>query len=135
MFTVSKDIKLLTLSLVLRTMPKDQQALLMSHFNPEVVKRLVQIEKETGSDVEKLDWTPFYQSWPELQKILNECREEIKVQKLYKFADEQRPKLREYILTKLGKQKKGPPVFLSKDITKLVDEFILEQKGKIQTGM
>ena len=80
MVTLSKDIKLLTLSLLLRTMPKTQQSLLLAHFSPEVVKRLSQIEQETGVDVGKLDWTPFYQSWPELKKILDDCKQEIKMQ-------------------------------------------------------
>ena len=121
---LSKDRKLLTLSLLLRTMPKPQQSLLMAHFNPEVVKRLTQIEQETQADIEKLDWTPFYQSWPELQRILNACKEEIRVQKLTRLAEEQRPKLKEYLLIKLGKQKKGPPVFLSQEIMKVTDQYL-----------
>lgn len=129
---LSKDIKLLTLSLILRTMPKTQQSLLMAHFNPEVVKRLTQIEQESGVDVEKLDWTPFYQAWPELQRILKDCNEEIKIQKLAQVADEQRPKLREYLLLKLGKQKKGAPVFLSSDIIKIIDQYVNELKAKSQ---
>ena len=124
MVTLSKDIKLLTLSLILRTMPKTQQSLLMAHFSPEVARILAQIEQETKIDVEKLDWTPFYQSWPELQKILNDCKREIASQKTYKITDDQRPKLREYMLTKLGKQKKGPPVFLSKQVQEVVDQFL-----------
>ena len=130
METLSKDRKLLTLSLLLRTMPKSEQSLLMAHFSPEVVQRLTQIEQETGVDVEKLDWTPFYQSWPELLKILNDCKGEIKTQKVTRFAEEQRPKLREYILLKSGKLKKGPPVFLSKDVMKVVDQS-LANLGKI----
>ena len=129
---LSKDIKLLTLSLILRTMPKTQQSLLMAHFDPEVVRMLNHIEQETGVDVEKLDWTPFYQAWPELQKILRDCNEEIKIQKLLQAADEQRPKLREYLLLKLGKQKKGAPVFLSQGVTKIVDQYINELKMKNQ---
>ena len=128
MVILSKDNKLLTLSLILRTMPKAQQSLLMAHFSPEVVNRLTQIEQESGADVEKLDWTPFYQSWPELKKILNECNEEIKMQKLQVLADEQRPKLREYILVKLGRQKKGAPVFLTKDVIKMIDQYLTELK-------
>ena len=124
MEVLSKDRKLLTLSLLLRTMPKNEQSLLMAHFSPEVVKRLAQIEQETAVDVEKLDWTPFYQAWPELQKILNDCREEIKVQKLTQIAEEQRPKLKEYILIRLGRQKKGPPVFLSQEVMKIIDQFL-----------
>ena len=105
-------------------MPKTQQSLLMAHFNPEVVKRLTQIEKETGVDVEKLDWTPFYQAWPELQRILSSCKEEIKAQKVIQVAEEQRAKLREYILIKLGKQKKGAPIILSQDVLKAVDQYL-----------
>ncbi len=125
---LSKDIKLLTLSLILRTMPKTQQSLLMAHFDPQVVRMLNQIEQETGMDIEKLDWTPFYQAWPELQRILKDCNDEIKIQKLLQAADEQRPKLREYMLLKLGKQKKGAPVFLSQGVTKIVDQYINELK-------
>ena len=125
MVIASKDIKLLTLSLLLRTMPKNERSLLMVHFNPEVVKRLVQIEQETSADVEKLDWTPFYQTWPELQRILNDCKQEIKMQKLISFAEEQRPKLRDYILTKLGRPKKGAPVFLPKEVIKAIDNFLV----------
>ncbi|MBI3590607.1 MAG: hypothetical protein HY094_04425 [Candidatus Melainabacteria bacterium] len=128
MATLSKDIKLLTLSLILRTMPRDQQSLLMAHFSPEVAKVLAQIEQETKVDVEKLDWTPFYQSWPELQKILNDCKREIKSQKVSRIADEQRAKLKEYILIKLGIQKKGPPVFLSQEVTKIVDKFLTDME-------
>ena len=125
MSVLSTDRKLLTLSLVLRTLPREQQSLLMAHFSPEVVKRLAQIEQATGgADVEKLDWTPFYESWPELQKIISDCKEEIKAQKIQSFADEQRAKLREYILLKLGKQKKGPPIFLSQEIIKVIDQQI-----------
>lgn len=122
---LSKEIKLLTLSLLLRTMPKNEKSLLMAHFTPEVVKILNQIEEETGADVEKLDWTPFYQTWPELQKILNDCKQEIKTQHIAQVAEGQRPKLREYILMKLGKQKKGAPVFLPPEITKVVDQYII----------
>ena len=125
---LSKDIKLLTLSLLLRTMPKNEQTLLAAHFSPEVVKRLSEIEKETGEDVEKLDWTPFYQMWPELQKILSDCKEEIKGQKLIQFGDEQRPRLREYILSKTGRQRKTAPVLLSKEIMQIVDHFIASMK-------
>lgn len=121
---LSKEIKLLTLSLLLRTMPKTQQSLIIQHFGQDVVKQLQEIEAQTGSDVEKLDWTPFYQTWPELQKILNDCKEEIKAQKIIQFAEKQRPQLREYILMKLGKQKKGTPVFLSPEITRIVDQYI-----------
>lgn len=128
MATLSKDIKLLTLSLILRTMPKDQQSLLMTHFSPEVVKVLTQIEQETKTDVEKLDWTPFYQAWPELQKILNDCKKEIKSQKISRVADEQRPKLKEYILIKLGVQRKGPPIFLSKEVMSIVDRFLTDME-------
>jgi len=124
MVTISKDVKLLTLSLILRTIPKTQQSLLMQHFNPDVVRVLNEIEHDTGEDVANLDWTPFYQSWPELKKILDECRREIKAQGLARLAEEQRPKLREYILIKLGKQRKGAPIFLSPDILKIVDQFL-----------
>ena len=96
----------------------------MAHFNPEVVKTLNELEKETSVDVEKLDWTPFYQSWPELQRILNDCKKEIKSQKVIKIREEQRPRIREYISLKLGKQKKGPPVLLSRDVTKVIDSFL-----------
>ena len=123
---LSRDTKLLTLSLVLRTMPKEQQSLLMSHFNPVVVQALSQIEKETGSDIEKLDWTPFYQAWPELQRIISDCKKEIKSQGMISFAESQRPRLREYILVKLGKQRKGAPTFLSPDVIKAVDRFMSE---------
>lgn len=121
---LSKEIKLLTLSLLLRTMPKNEQSLIMQHFAPDVVKHLEQIEASTGSDVEKLDWTPFYQTWPELQKILNDCKEEIKAQRIVQFAEEQRPRLKDYILMKLGKQRKGAPVFLSPEVTKTVDQYM-----------
>ena len=123
---ITKDIKLLTLSLILRTMPKNQQSLLMAHFSPDVVKRLMQIEQQTGSDIEKLDWTPFYQAWPELRRILNDCKEEIKIQNLVRFAEEQRPSLKEYILVKTGRQKKGAPIFLSPEIVKIVDRYLAE---------
>lgn len=122
---LSKDIKLLTLSLIVRTLPKDQRSLLMQHFSPEVAQILAKIEKEAGSgDVANLDWTPFYQAWPELQKILNDCKAEIKAQSLLMSVSEQRPKLKEYILIKLGRQKKGAPVFLSQEILKVVDRFL-----------
>lgn len=123
---LSKDRKLLTLSLLLRTMSKEQRSLLMAHFNPEVTKLLNQIEEETAPDVEKMDWTPFYESWPELQKIVNECKGEIKTQKLFKMAEDQRPKIKEYISVKLGKQKKGPPIFLSKEVMKILDQSLQE---------
>ncbi len=129
MVTLSKDIKLLTLSLVLRTMPKTQQSLLLAHFSPEVVKRLSQIEQETGVDIEKLDWTPLYQTWPELKKILDDCREEIKIQKLQSAAYEQRPKIKEYMQIKLGKQRKGAPVFLTQDVIKAIDQYLTELKN------
>lgn len=116
--------KLITLSLLLRTMPKQEQSLLMAHFSPEVVKKLAEIEQETGSDIEKLDWTPFYRSWPELERILSDCKEEIKRQKISASADEQRPKIREYILMKTGRQKKGAPVFLSQDVIKIIDRYL-----------
>ena len=128
MVTLSKDIKLLTLSLLLRTMPKTQQSLLLAHFSPEVAARLSQIEQETGVDIEKLDWTPFYQSWPELKKILDDCRTEIKMQKLHSAANEQRPKIKEYIQLKLGKQRKGAPIFLTQEIMKVIDQYLEELK-------
>ena len=128
MVTLSKDIKLLTLSLLLRTMPKTQQSLLLAHFSPEVVKRLSQIEQETGVDVEKLDWTPFYQSWPELKKILDDCKKEIEVQKLHSVASEQRPKIKEYLQLKLGKQRKGAPVFLTQEVMRIIDHYLTELK-------
>ncbi len=128
MVTLSKDIKLLTLSLLLRTMPKTQQSLLLAHFSPEVVKRLSQIEQETGVDVEKLDWTPFYQSWPELKKILDDCKREIKMQKLQSVSNEQRPKIREYLQLKLGKQRKGAPILLTQDVMKVIDQYLEELK-------
>ena len=122
---LSKEIKLLTLSLLLRTLPREQQSLLMQHFTQEVMQQLSQIEQATGEDVEKLDWTPFYQSWPELQKILNECKEEIKFQRIIQIAEEQRIKIKEYILIKLGRQKKRTPIFLSEEVKKSVDQFVL----------
>ena len=124
MVVISKDIKVLTVSLILRTLPKDQQAMIKAHFSPEVVKVLNQIEKETNIDVEKLDWTPFYQAWPELQRILSDCKREIEAQKKFKVAEEQRPRIRDYILTRLGVQRNGPPVFFSQDITGIVDNFL-----------
>jgi len=124
----SKEVKLLTLSLLLRTMPKQEQSLLMSHFTPDVVKELNRIQGETGAqEVEKLDWTPFYRTWPELQRILEDCKEEMKVQKLVNFAEEQRPRLRDYILSKLGKQKKGPPVILPEGIADVIDDFLANE--------
>ncbi|GEM_PF-1616926 len=126
MVTLSKDIKLLTLSLILRIMPKEQQSLLMSHFTPEVVRRLQEIEQESGGDVEKLDWTPFYQVWPELQRIVTDCKKEAEGKKVIQFAEQQRPFLREYVLVKLGKQKKGAPIFLTPEVTKVVDRVITE---------
>ena len=125
---LSKEIKLLTLSLILRAMPKEQKSLLMAHFNPEVVQKLLQIEKETGVDVEKLDWTPFYQTWPELKRILRDCKEEVKLQKIQQLTEQQRPKIREYILMKLGRQRKGAPVFLSQDAMKIIDRYVSELK-------
>ena len=124
MLALTKDTKLLTLSLILRTMPREQQSLLLAHFSPEVVKMLSMIEQQTESSVEQLDWTPFYQSWPELKQILDDCRKEIRTQKLSAQAEQQRPKLKEYILQKLGKKKKGPPVFLSQEITKIIDHYV-----------
>ena len=128
MVTLSKDIKLLTLSLLLRTMPKTQQSLLLAHFSPEVVKRLSQIEQETGVDIEKLDWTPLYQTWPELKKILDDCRGEIKAQKFQSVANEQRPKIREYLQLKLGKQRKGAPILLTQEVMKVIDQYLAELK-------
>ena len=121
----TKDIKLITLSLLLRTMPKHEQSLVMSHFSPEVVSRLNEIEQEAGADIEKIDWRPFTRYWGDLRKIIDECREEVRVQKLLEFANKQRPQIRDYMLLKLGKKKKGAPVILSPDITKAVDQFIL----------
>lgn len=121
---LSKDIKLLTLSLILRTMPKAQQSLLISHFSPEVANILTRLEQESNVDVEKLDWTPFYQSWPELQNILNDCKKEIKMQKVLKVVEEQRPKIKDYVLLKLGRKKKGAPVLLSKDVIASIDHFL-----------
>ena len=128
MVTLSKDIKLLTLSLVLRTMPKEQQSLLLAHFSPEVVKALSMIEQATGVDIEKLDWTPLYQTWPELKKILDDCRKEIKIQKQRSTAGEQRPKIREYMQIKLGKQRKGAPIFLTQDVMQAIDQYLEELK-------
>lgn len=122
--TLSKDIKLLTLSLLLRTMPKNEQSLLKAHFSPEVVKTLEVIEQQAGEDTEKLDWTPFYQSWPELHRILEDCKKEIKSQRLMQLAEEQRPKLKEYILMKTGRQKKGVPVLISKEVMQVIDHFL-----------
>ncbi len=121
---LSKDIKLLTLSLILRTMPKAQQSLLISHFSPEVANILTRLEQESNVDVEKLDWTPFYQSWPELQHILNDCKKEIKMQKVLKVVEEQRAKIKDYVLLKLGRKKKGAPVLLSKDVIAAIDHFL-----------
>lgn len=96
----------------------------MAHFAPDVTKRLKELEAEGGVDVEKLDWTPIYQTWPELQRILDECKREIKSQKIVKLGEAQRPKLREYILIKLGKLKKGAPILLSQEVVKVVDQFL-----------
>lgn len=110
-------------------MPRNQQSLLKSHFSPEVIKKLDEIEKLTGeSKVEQLDWTPFYQSWPELKRILNECREEIKQQNMIKSVEAQRPMVKDYILMKLGKKKKGMPVILSGDVTKIIDQYIMKNR-------
>ena len=68
----TKDIKLITLSLLLRTMPKHEQSLVMSHFSPEVVSRLNEIEQEAGADIEKIDWRPFTRYWGDLRKIIDE---------------------------------------------------------------
>lgn len=127
----TQDRKLLTLSLLLRTLSKNEQLLLIAHFSPEVVNSLNQIEQETGGDLEKLDWTPFYQSCPELQKILLACREEIKSQKVFKIIEEQRTKIKDYMLTRSGKQKKGPPTFLSKEVMKVIDHY-LQTLGKAE---
>lgn len=126
---LSKDIKLLTLSLILRTLPQDQQRILKAHFSPEVVRALDIIEKNTSVDIEKLDWTPFYQSWPDLKRILNDCKREIEVQRKLKILEEQRPRIKDYMQSKLGAPKKGPPVLLSKEIMNIVDQFLtnLEQ--------
>ena len=126
MVILSKDIKLLTLSLILRIMPKEQQSLLISYLTPDVAKRLQEIEQEAGQDVEKLDWTPFYQTWPELQKIVSECKKEVEGQKVIQFAEQQRPFLKEYILVKSGKKRKGAPLFLTPEVTKVVDRVITE---------
>ena len=123
MVLISQE-KLLTLALLLKTMPREQQSLLLGHFSPEVVKQLSKIEQEMGPEVEKMDWAPFYKAWPELQQILDDCKDEIKLQRLIKMADEQRPKIRDYILLKLGRQKKGGPIFLSQEIIKIIDRFV-----------
>ena len=133
MVALTKNIKLMTLFLILRTMPKEQQSLLMAHFSPEVVKMLTEIEQYAGPDIEKLDWTPFYQAWPELQRILASCKEEIKSQKVFHIADEQRPRIREYILQKLGKQKRGAPIVLSQEITKIVDLYLSDVTRKLMS--
>ncbi len=116
--------KLLTLSLLLRTLPQEQQSLLLTHFNPEVARRLREIEEEAGVDVEKVDWTPFYRTWPELERILKDCNEEIRFQKVASIAEEQRPKLREYMLMKLGRIKKGTPILISQDVIKIIDRYM-----------
>jgi hypothetical protein len=125
---VSQEMKLLTLSLILRTMPREQQTLLMSHFSPEITRRLKEIEAESNVDVEKLDWTPIYQSWPELKKILSECKEQIRQQGLIKIAEEQRPIIKQYILMKLGMQK-GAPVLLSDKVKKTIDKYLTSYRG------
>lgn len=124
MVILSKENKLLTLALLLHSMSQAEKSLLMSHFSPGVVESLNQIEKEIGASTQGIDWTPLYSSCNELQRILNECRQEISAQDINRFAMGQRPKLREYILTKLGKQKKGAPVFLSQEIKRVVDHFL-----------
>lgn len=122
---LSKDIKILTLSLLLRTMPKHQQTLLLKHFSPEVVRKLAEIERVTGgSTVERLDWSPFYQAYPELKRILVECKEEFKQKEIVKVAEAQRPQIKEYILMKLGRRKKGAPVLLSQEVTKIIDQYL-----------
>ena len=45
----------------------------MSHFSPEVVSRLNEIEQEAGADIEKIDWRPFTRYWGDLRKIIDEC--------------------------------------------------------------
>lgn len=126
---LSKDTKILTLSLLLRTMSKEQQSLLMKHFSPEVVSKLAEIEKITGSSgVEKLDWTPFYQAWPELKRILKECKEELKQQGLIKSVEIQRAMIKDYILMKLGRKKKGAPVILSPEVIKIIDQYLTSHK-------
>lgn len=124
-----KDVKLLTLFLLLRTMPKEQQSLLTSHFSAEVINKLKQLEAQTGdSSVEQLDWTPFYQSWPELKKILSECNQDYKQENLAKVAGEQRPLIKEYMLVKMGLQKKGPPITLTPDIIQIIDHYLISRK-------
>lgn len=110
-------------------MPKEQQSLLLAHFSPDVTSKLKQIEQMTGEiDIEMLDWTPIYQAWPELKKILDSCKNEIKSQKLQTVAGVQRPKLREYLMLKTGKQKKGAPVFFSPELTKVIDQYIVHAR-------
>lgn len=120
---LAKDTKLITLSLLLRSMPSEKQSLLMSHFNSDLQRALRRIQMESSLE-QNMDWAAVSQSVPALRKILNECLEEARLQKLAKAAEEQRPQLKQYILMKLGKHKKGGPVFLSQDITKVIDKYI-----------
>jgi hypothetical protein len=130
MTTISpQENKLLTLSLLLRTMPKSQQSILLSHFSPNVARKLAMIEHQTANiNVENLDWTPFYRTWPGLKKIVDECKSEIKQQELVKYAEEQRPLVKEYILTKLGMKRPGAPIVLSAAVKKVIDQFLTSRK-------
>lgn len=96
----------------------------MSHFSPDVARELRRIEMESGSNTTNIDWAPMYQSFPQLKKVLNDCVSEIRQQKLERFAEEQRPIIRQYILMKLGKNIKSAPVFISEEIKETIDRYM-----------
>ena len=110
-------------------MSRPQQTLLMKYFSPETIKKINELEGQSHDiSIEKLDWGPFYQSWPELKKILRECKEEVRQNGLVKLIETQRPQIKEYILVKLGKKKKAQPVLLSQEVIKIIDQFLIRNR-------
>lgn len=121
---ITKQMKLVTLSLLLKSMPVEHKNLLLSYFSPETARVLQRMEAEMEGDPAQLDWTPIYESFPELKNIVEDCRKEIRLQKIADLADEQRPSIKQYILMKIGKQRKGGPVFLSEGVKNSIDKYL-----------
>ena len=89
--------KLKSLALILRSLPPSTQKTIFEQLPLPLVQKISDVDLSMDETLTQEDWDFFSASWPEFAGIIQNVREESKVEQSHKYLITERPRIREYI--------------------------------------
>lgn len=117
--------KLKSLALILRSLPPGTQKGIFEQLPLPLVQRISDVDLTIDETLSQEDWDYFAKTWPEFYKLIDNVKEESRLEKSTKYLETERPKIKEYIEYRLGKSKNRPN--LSHALARIIDEQVLEE--------